>query len=92
MEIKNTKDKNSEQNIIDEENSSSSSSEEEDNKPNQKESSKDLIKKNSGGNKFAENFEKQRTFFENKMAIFWGLGSKYFLPLLFSFPSKPQCS
>ena len=70
LEIKNTKDKNSEQNIIDEENSSSSSSEEEDNKPNQKESSKDLIKKNSGGNKFAENFEKQRTFFQNKMFKF----------------------
>ena len=68
LETKNTK--KSENNIINEENSSSSSSEEEDDKPNPKESSKDLIKKNTGGNKFAENFEKQRTFFENKMIKF----------------------
>jgi len=68
LETKNTK--KSEKNIINEENSSSSSSEEEDDKPNQKESSKDLIEKNKSGNKFAENFEKQRTFFENKMIKF----------------------
>ena len=69
LETKNTK--KSEKNIINEENSSSSSSsEEDDDKPNQKESSKDLIEKNKSGNKFAENFEKQRTFFENKMIKF----------------------
>ena len=68
LEKKNKKKK--EKNIINEENISSSSSSEEDDKPNQKESSKDLIEKNKSGNKFAENFEKQRTFFENKMIKF----------------------
>ena len=73
LETKNTK--KSEKNIINEDNSSSSSSEEEDDKPNQKESSKDLIEKNKGG-KFAANFEKQRTFFENKMIKFGKKGDK----------------
>ena len=67
-----TKEKNSDKNIINEENSSSSSSENEDENKNEtsKDNSKDLIPKNIGNNKFAENFEKQRTLFGSKQIKF----------------------
>ena len=69
-----TKEKKSEKNIINEEDSSSISSDNEDENKNShsllKDNSKDLISKNIGNNKFAENFVKQRTLFETKMIKF----------------------
>ena len=69
-----TKEKSSEKNIINEEDSSSISSDNEDENKNShsllKDNSKDLISKNIGNNKFAENFVKQRTLFETKMIKF----------------------
>ena len=67
-----TGEKKSDKNIINEENSSSLSSDNEEENKNSisKDNSEDLISKNIGSNKFAENFVKQRTLFEAKMIKF----------------------